>query len=206
MHGVYCLAYMQPMLYLHVCTYYLIHLIYYNILTFSLKQWSRCFLNFLTWLNRIMTCYLVQVIFTNYQWKQTCIYLHTYIHTYVVVQILVKYINLALALCICTYVYVTYFGTDSHENQFPIVTSYSNHNNVVYDKMSTQSCDHSSWIWSCILSSALMDQVEQMCSPAPTVQYFYSISIMQSRCSQLYRCTLHTVMTYTFICICTVHI
>ena len=90
-----------------------------------------------------MTCYLVQVIFTNYQWKQTCIYLHTYIHTYVVVQILVKYINLALALCICTYVYVTYFGTDSHENQFPIVTSYSNHNNVVYDKMSTQSCDHS---------------------------------------------------------------
>ena len=36
-----------------------------------------------------------------------------------------------------------FFGTDSHGNQFPIVTSYSNHNNVVYDKMSTQSCDHS---------------------------------------------------------------
>ena len=30
MYGVYCPDYIQPMLYLHVCTYYLIHMIYYN--------------------------------------------------------------------------------------------------------------------------------------------------------------------------------
>ena len=74
---------------------------------------------------------------------ETNMYILTYIYTYVRSCTNIGKIHKSCLSIVYMYVYVTYFGTDSHGNQFPIVTSYSNHNNVVYDKISTQNCAHS---------------------------------------------------------------